>query len=81
MTTEIIVSRKGIKKISRFLRLVIAVAIIATPIRVSFAQNASASELAGKRIYLANPLGFSEAGTQFIRQVLMPELSRLVRRS
>jgi nucleoside 2-deoxyribosyltransferase len=33
--------------------------------------------VSGKRIYLASPLGFSEAGTRFIRQVLVPELNRL----
>jgi nucleoside 2-deoxyribosyltransferase len=27
------------------------------------------------RIYLASPLGFSEAGTQFIRQSILPELA------
>ena len=36
-----------------------------------------ADGLHGKRIYLASPLGFSEAGTQFIRQFLRPELERL----
>ena len=36
-----------------------------------------ADGLHGKRIYLASPLGFSEAGTQFIRQFLGPELERL----
>jgi len=29
------------------------------------------------RIYLASPLGFSEAGTQFIRQTLLPELTKI----
>jgi nucleoside 2-deoxyribosyltransferase len=79
LTPEIIVSRKGIKKIRRFLRLVMAVAISATLICVSLAQNAWASEPSGKCIYLANPLGFSETGTQFIQQVLLPELNRLGR--
>ncbi|WP_024577548.1 MULTISPECIES: nucleoside 2-deoxyribosyltransferase, partial [unclassified Afipia] len=27
------------------------------------------------RVYLANPLGFSEAGSEFIRRVLLPELT------
>ena len=56
-----------------------AVAISATLICVSLAQNAWASEPSGKCIYLANPLGFSETGTQFIQQVLLPELNRLGR--
>jgi nucleoside 2-deoxyribosyltransferase len=46
-------------------------------VSVNLSQNAMAGELSGKRIYLASPLGFSEAGTQFIRQVLVPELNRL----
>ena len=41
------------------------------------AQAAPVSYLNGKRIYLASPLGFSEAGAAFIRQVLTPELTRL----
>ena len=44
---------------------------------VVVAQTAPVSYLQGKRIYLANPLGFSEAGTRFIREVLAPELTRL----
>lgn len=32
--------------------------------------------MAFKTVYLANPLGFSEAGSRFIREVLTPELAR-----
>lgn len=32
--------------------------------------------MVSRTVYLANPLGFSEAGARFIRQVLTPELAR-----
>jgi nucleoside 2-deoxyribosyltransferase len=41
------------------------------------AQTAPVGYLNGKHIYLASPLGFSEAGVGFIREVLTPELTRL----
>ncbi len=32
--------------------------------------------MVSRTVYLANPLGFSEAGSRFIREVLTPELAR-----
>lgn len=39
-------------------------------------QPAASDQKTGPKIYLANPLGFSEAGRKFIRDVLVPELSK-----
>lgn len=44
---------------------------------VSFMNHLAASDQkALPRIYLANPLGFSEAGRKFIRDAIFPELSK-----
>src|SRR3954467_3152138 len=68
----------SIKKF-RFLAAVgvLAAVMIVLSGGVVVAQTAPVKYLQGKRIYLANPLGFSEAGTRFIREVLTPELTRL----
>jgi nucleoside 2-deoxyribosyltransferase len=39
-------------------------------------EHSAADEKASPRIYLANPLGFSEAGRAFIHDVILPALGR-----
>lgn len=71
-------SDNGIKKF-RFLSVVgiLPAVMIALWAAVAAAQTPAVNYVNGKRIYLASPLGFSEAGARFIREVLTPELSRL----
>ncbi len=46
------------------------------PCAASPPQTIDGSPVVSRTIYLANPLGFSEAGSRFIREIMTPELAR-----